>query len=145
MVSPPTLDATTCTTDSATRATIGKMPPIPTWRGDTALTPKTEPPRPTCLAQGLSNKEGYHRKKTVGACRSGERHTDRLDRAPQGNLDKSGLAERRFGYPHVDLASLWSPVAPKQLVKERERRERKEEIGRRGMREIAPRCPPRCG
>jgi hypothetical protein len=52
------------------------------------------------------------------------------------------LAERRFGYPHVDLASLWSLVAPKQLVKERER---KEEIGRRGMREIAPRCPPHCG
>jgi hypothetical protein len=38
----------------------------------------------------------------------------------------------------VDLASLWSPVTPKQLVKERERRERKEEIGRRGMREITP-------
>lgn len=79
-----------------------------------------------CLAQGLSKKEGYHRKKTVGACRSGERHTDRLDHAPQANLDKSDLAERRPGYPPCGsvlplVAGLAEGVGEREEEEEKER------------------------
>ena len=54
------------------------------------------------------------------------------------------MAEQRSGYPHADLASL-SVAGCAEVVGEREGEEGEERGGwEKGMREIAPRCPPRC-